>query len=180
RKAKPVNITVPAKSAKPEFASADYTVKTKDGSLSLGWWMDSYANFRTQHLGPQITDGSLSQHWEAHFSKGAKDQYAAITRGKVKRHGTGDTRHFKAGEFAKVNVTMGEPASGKKGVVNALGMLPGSSGAFGAGQPQTLPGTRTLHLSAVGGAKWDLSFSQQTGVDAEGWPVDDAWYLIGS
>ncbi len=179
RKAKPVNITVPDKGAKPEFASADYTVETKDSIHAFGWWLESYDNFRSAHLGPQITDGSLFQQWDAHFSKGTKEQYNTVTGAKVKKLATGYTRHHKAGDLATVKVGMGAAASGKKGVVSAFGMLPQSGGASSFGYAQSLPGTRTLHLSATGGVKWDLDFEQQSGVDAEGWPVSDAGYLIG-
>ncbi|MFC5240588.1 S8 family serine peptidase [Streptomyces atrovirens] len=179
RKARPVKITVPDKAVKPEFASADYTVETNDSSYRFGWWLDSYDNFRSAHLGPQITDGSLSQQWDAHFSKGAKDQYDTVIGGKVKKLATGYTRHYKAGDLATVKVGMGAAASGKKGTVNALGLLPGGTGGSSIGIPQNLPGTRTLHLSTVAGVKWDLDFEQQGGVDADGWPVSEAGYLIG-
>ncbi|MER7488594.1 S8 family serine peptidase [Streptomyces sp. NPDC126497] len=179
RKAKPVKITVPDKAAKPEFASADYTVETNDSAHGFGWWLDSYDNFRSAHLGPQITDGSLSQQWDAHFSKGAKEQYSTVIGAKVKNLATGYTRNYKAGEFATVKVGMGAAASGKKGVVNAFGVLPVSSGASSFGQAQNLPGTRTLHLSTSNGVKWDLDFEQQGGVDAEGWPVFEAGYFLG-
>ncbi|MFB9346057.1 S8 family serine peptidase [Streptomyces heliomycini] len=179
RKAKPVKITVPDKAVKPGFASADYTVETKDSAYGFGWWLDSYDNFRSAHLGPQVTDGSLYQQWDAHFSKGAKEQYSTVTGAKVKNLATGYTRTYKAGEFATVKVGMGAAASGKKGVVSAFGTLPGSSGASSFGQAQNLPGTRTLHLSTTAGAKWDLDFEQQGGVDAEGWPIWEAGYVIG-
>ncbi|MEU7472241.1 S8 family serine peptidase [Streptomyces sp. NPDC044984] len=179
RKAKPVKITVPDKAVKAGFASADYTVETKNSAYGFGWWLDSYDNFRSAHLGPQVTDGSLYQQWDAHFSKGAKEQYSAVTGAKVKNLATGYTRNYKAGEFATVKVGMGAAASGKKGVVSAFGTLPESGGASSFGQAQNLPGTRTLHLSTVSGVKWDLDFEQQGGVDAEGWPIWDAGYVIG-
>ena len=180
RKAKPVNITVPDKAAKPVFASADFSVETKESSYSFGWWLDSYKNFRSAHLGPQITDGSLHQQWDAHFSKGAKDQYSTIAGGKVKKLSTGYTRAYKAGELATVKVGMGAPAKGKEGTVGSAGWLPGSGGAASIGSAQKLPGTRVLHLSTAGGVKWDLDFEQSGGVDADGWPVPEAGYLIGS
>ncbi|CAM5417379.1 S8 family serine peptidase [Streptomyces pilosus] len=180
RKAKPVDITVPAKSVRPEFASAHYTVDTKDASLSFAWWLESYRNFRSLHLGPRITDGSLRQQWDAHWSKGAKEQYDTVAGGTVKKLATGYTRHYKVGELATVNVGMGAAAKGKRGSVGATGWLPGSGGASSIGVPQALPGTRTLYLSTSGGVKWDLDFTQLGGVDADGWPIADAGYLIGS
>ncbi|MEU0749962.1 S8 family serine peptidase [Streptomyces albogriseolus] len=179
RKAKPVKVTVPGKAAKAQFASADYTIETNDSAVSYGWWLENYSGFRTAHLGPQITNGTLSQQWNTHFSNGAKAQYTAISGGKVKKLATGYTRAFKAKEFATVQVGMGAAASGKKGAVTAFGWLPGSSGASGFSQEQKLPSTRTLYLSTVNGVTWDLDFEQLGGVDNEGWPIYDAVYTIG-
>jgi subtilisin family serine protease len=179
RKAKPVNITVPDKKATSEFASADYTVETKNSSYGFGWWLDSYDNFRSAHLGPQITDGSLLQQWDGHWSKGAKEQYDTTTGGRVKQLATGYTRAYTAGELATVKVNLGAAASGKKGAVGAVGWLPESTGASSIALPQALPGTRTLHLSTKGGVKWGLDFEQYGGVDEEGWPIGEAGYVIG-
>ncbi|MEU2982322.1 S8 family serine peptidase [Streptomyces hirsutus] len=179
RKAKPVKITVPDTAAKPEFASVDYGVETKNSFYGSAWWLESYKNFRTAHLGPQITDGSLSQQWDAHWSKGSKAQYSTVTGGKVKQLATGYTRAYKAAELATVKVAMGAAASGKKGAVSAMGLLPDSYSAVSLGIPQTLPGTRTLYLSTKGGVKWGLDFEQQGGVDAEGWPIVEADYTLG-
>ncbi|MFI9824617.1 S8 family peptidase [Streptomyces sp. NPDC052013] len=180
RKAKAVNITVPDPAAKSEFASADYTVESKNATYTFGWFLESYDDFRSAHLGPQITDGSLSQQWDGHWTKGGKEQYDTTTAAKVKQLATGYTRQYKAGELATVKVNLGAAASGKKGAVSALGWLPGSSGASSIGIPQTMPGTRTLHLSTSGGVKWDLDFEQQGGVDEEGWPLTEAVYLVGT
>lgn len=88
RKAKPVDITVPATGVKSEFASADYTVEDGDSSYGYGWWLDSYDNFRTAHVGPQITDGSVTQQWDGHWSKGDKEEYDVIAAwsGQAARH----------------------------------------------------------------------------------------------
>ncbi|MEV8595818.1 S8 family serine peptidase [Streptomyces sp. NPDC052012] len=180
RKAKAVNITVPDPAAKSAFASADYTVASKNATYTFGWFLESYDDFRSAHLGPQITDGSLSQQWDGHWTKGGKEQYDTTTAAKVKQLATGYTRQYKAGELATVKVNLGAAASGKKGAVSALGWLPGSSGASSIGIPQTMPGTRTLHLSTSGGVKWDLDFEQQGGVDEEGWPLTEAVYLVGT
>jgi subtilisin family serine protease len=180
RKAKPVDITVPDAAAKSEFASPDFTVEAGDTTYTYGWWMDSYDNFRTAHLGPQITDGTLSQQWAGHWTKGSGEQYDTIVGAKVKQLATGYTKHYKTSDLAEVKVAMGAPTPGKKGALSAVGWLPGSFGATSIAIPQKLPGTRTLHLSTQGGVKWDLEFEQQGGVDAEGWPVSEAFYSLGS
>ncbi|KOG32734.1 S8 family peptidase [Streptomyces resistomycificus] len=180
RKAKPVDITVPDAAAKSEFASPSYTVETADSGWTFGWWLDSYEGFRTAHLGPQVTDGSLSQQWDGHWVKGADEEYNTVAGSKVKQLATGYTKHYKASELAKVKVGMGAAASGKKGALNALGWLPGTSGASAIGFPQTLPGTRTLHLSTASGVKWEMSFEQYGGVDPDGFPLSEAYYVLGA
>ncbi|MFD6171430.1 S8 family peptidase [Streptomyces coeruleorubidus] len=178
RKAKPVNITVPDKAAKSEFAYSDYTVETKDSSYGFGWMLDTFADIRTAHVGPQITDGSVTQQWDGHWSKGAKEQYDVTGGGKVKQLATGYTKHYKASELATVKTGLGAAAKGKKGAISAVGWLPWSNGASSIGIEQSLPGTRTLHLSTAGGVEWQLDFNQYGGVDEEGFPVDEAAYSL--
>jgi subtilisin family serine protease len=180
RKAKPVDITVPDKAAKSEFASPDYTVETKDSSYGFGWFLDSYADIRTAHVGPQITDGSVTQQWDGHWTKGDKEQYDVTGGGKVKQLATGYTKHYKASELATVKAGLGAAAKGKKGSISAVGWMPWSNGASSIGIEQSLPGTRTLHLSTAGGVQWQLEFSQYGGVDADGFPVDEAGYAMGT
>jgi hypothetical protein len=180
RKAKPVDVTVPDAAAKSVFASPDYAITTANGGASFGWFLESYDNFRTAHLGPQITDGSLSQQWDTHFTKGDDEQYDTTVAGKVKQLATGYTRHWKASELATVKTHLGAAASGKTGSVSAFGWLPGSFGGSAVGIPQKLPGTRTLHVSTIGGVQWELDFEQDGGVDSDGFPIAEAYYTLGA
>ncbi|MBA2808590.1 S8 family peptidase [Streptomyces sp. KM273126] len=180
RKAKPVDITVPEAAAESQFASADYTVDVPDGSYSFGWWLDSYQGFRSAHVGPQITDGSVYQQWDGHWTKGTSTEYDAVTGAKVKQLATGYTKHWKKSELSTVKVNLGASSSDKKGSVTAWGYLPDSSGASAIGIEQKLPGTRTLYLSATGGVKWGLDFEQTAGADEDGWPIVDASYTLGA
>lgn len=180
RTTKPVDVTVPDSGAKAAFASPSYSLTTADGGASFGWLMESYANFRSAHLGPQITDGSLAEQWDAHFLKGADEQYDTATGGKVKQLATGFTKHYKASELATVKARMGAAASGKTGVLNAFGYLPDSSGASGIGSPQPLPGTRVLHVSTINGAQWELDFEQDAGLDPDGFPIAESSYVSNS
>ncbi|MDK1343270.1 S8 family peptidase [Streptomyces sp. 378] len=179
RKAKKVDITVPATGTKSEFASADYTVTAGDSSYGFGWWLESFAEIRSAHVGPKITDGSVTQQWDGHWSKGANEEYNTVAGGPVKQLATGFTKHYKAGELATVKVGLGAPTSGKKGAVNAVGWMPWSTSASSIGIQQSLPGTRKLHLSAQGGVQWQLEFSQYGGVDPDGFPIDEAAYSMG-
>ncbi|MEU6087710.1 S8 family serine peptidase [Streptomyces sp. NPDC047085] len=180
RKAKPVDITVPASGAKSAFAAPGFDVVAGDGEYGYGWFLDSYRNFHTAHLGPELPAGTLTQQWDGHWTKGATEEYDTTAGGPVRKLATGYTKHYKASDLATVKVRMGVSASGKKGAVGAVGWLPGASGASSIGVPQTLPGTRTLHLSAKGGVTWQLEFEQQGGRDQDGFPISDAYYSLGS
>ncbi|MGW6056486.1 S8 family peptidase [Streptomyces sp. NPDC055189] len=181
RTTKPVDITVPSADAKPYFGYPDWTVEVDRGSYSFGWWLDGgYTNFRTAHLGPQVTDGSLRQQWDGHWLKGDDAEYNTVAGGKVKQVATGYTKHYKASDLATVKVDMGAAAKGKKGTIGALGYLPGSTSGSSINIPQALPGTRTLYLSTADSVKWGLDFEQHAGVDQDGWPIVDAVYTLGA
>ncbi|WP_043679870.1 S8 family peptidase [Streptomyces xylophagus] len=181
RTAKPVDITVPDTGAKSAFASPAYSITTPDGGgNSFGWFLDTYDNFHTAHLGPQITDGSLSEQWDAHFTKGDDEQYDTTTAAKVKQLATGYTKHYKASELATVKTHLGAAASGKTGSVAAFGWLPDSFSGSSIGVQQKLPGTRVLHVSTINGVQWELDFEQDSGVDADGFPIADASYSLDS
>ncbi|WP_255310471.1 S8 family peptidase [Streptomyces sp. DI166] len=180
RTTKPVNITVPDAAAKSEFAAPGFELEVGDSSYGFGWFLDSYTNFRSKGLGPKITDGSLTQTWDSHWSAGAKAEYNTVAGSKVQQLASGYTKKYKASDFATVKVGLGASAPGKKGVVNAVGWLPATSGATSISIPQKAPGTRTLHLTTNSGVKWQLDFEQIGGIDAEGWPISDAYYTLGA
>ncbi|MCX4905864.1 S8 family serine peptidase [Streptomyces sp. NBC_00878] len=180
RTAKPVDIAVPDPAVTPEFASPEYVVDVGETSYGFGWWLDSYANFRTAHAGPEITDGSLYQQWGSHWAKDG-EEYSTTAGARVKKVATGYTKHYKASELATLKVGLGASTSGKKGAVNTIGWLPGSSSAASSvGVPQTLPGTRKVHVSTAGGVKWELDFEQHGGTDADGFPITEAYYTLGN
>ncbi|MDT0612979.1 S8 family serine peptidase [Streptomyces sp. DSM 40712] len=180
RTAKPVDVTVPDRAAKSGSALVDFTVEAGGDSYGYGWWLDSYAGLRTKHLGPQVTDGSLSQQWNGHWTKGGKEEYDTVAGGKVKQLATGYTRHYRAGELATLKAGLGASASGRKGAVSATGWLPGGAGSSSLAVEQPLPGNRTLHLSTGDGVTWDVGFEQYGGVDADGFPVVEAAYTLGT
>lgn len=180
RKAKPVDITVPASGAKSVLAAPEWDVTIGDGQYGFGWFLDTYKNFHTAHLGPQLPAGTLTQQWDGHWTKGATEQYDVTSGGPVRQLATGYTRHYQASELATVKARLGASTSGKKGSVAALGWLPGSFSASSVSVPQKLPGTRTLHLSAKGGVKWQLEFEQDGGLDQDGFPIGQAGYSLGT
>ncbi|MBA2949048.1 S8 family peptidase [Streptomyces himalayensis] len=180
RTAKPVDITVPDAAAESVFASPDYTVETDEGSNTFGWWLDSYANFGTRGLGPQITDGSLYQQWDGHWTKGATAEYDTKAGARVKQLATGYTKHYKKSELATVKVGLGASAKGKEGAVTAWGYLPDSSSGSAISFPQQLPSTRTLYLSTANKVKWTFDVEQYGGTDEDGWPITEAGYTLGT
>ncbi|MFB7116094.1 S8 family serine peptidase [Streptomyces sp. NPDC056291] len=180
RKAKPVDITVPATGATSRFASPEYDITVGNGGYGFGWFLDSYRNFHTAHLGPQVPSGTMTQQWDGHWTKGKSEEYDTTVGGPVTRLATGYTKHYKASDLATVKARLGASATGKTGSVLAMGWLPGTSGASGMSIAQKLPGTRTLHLSAKGGVTWELEFEQDGGRDQYGFPVPDAYYSLGA
>ncbi|MEU9476264.1 S8 family serine peptidase [Streptomyces sp. NPDC048191] len=179
RKARPVDITVPAPGAKSQFAAPGYSLTVGENEYGYTWFLDSYKNFRTAHLGPRLPAGQLYQQWDGHWSKGTSEEYDVTSGGPVEQLATGFTKHYRASELATVKARLGAAASGKTGSVSAVGWLPGSTGASSVDIQQKLPGTRTLHLSAKGGVLWDLDFTQYGGLDPDGFPVADAGYTLG-
>ncbi|MFF9895522.1 S8 family serine peptidase [Streptomyces longispororuber] len=180
RTAKPVDVTVPATDAAFELAAPLWVVSNDATETGVGWLLPSYQGFRTAHLGPKVTDGSLHQLWGTHWTRGAKDEYDVLPGGKVTRFATGFTKHYKESDLATVKVGLGASSSGKKGVVVANGVLPGDLGGFALGVPQKAPGTRTLHLSTGDKVKWGLEFEQQGAAGEDGAPVTEATYTLGA
>ncbi|WP_328847661.1 S8 family peptidase [Streptomyces sp. NBC_00258] len=178
RTAKPVNITVPDTAAKSGFAVPDYAVEAGNNRYEYGWLLDTYANFRTAHAGPEIADGSLFQQWASHWTKDG-EEYHSVAGGKVKKVATGYTKHYKASELATLKVGLGASTSGKEGTVWTTGWLPGSFRSSGFADPQTLPSTRKVHVSTADGVKWEQRFEQHGGVDPNGLPITGASYSLG-
>ncbi|MER5358639.1 S8 family serine peptidase [Streptomyces sp. NPDC002785] len=182
RKTKPVNITLPGKGLKPAYVTSDYALNDKNYGVTFAYSVPDPKNFRTAHVGPKLTDGSLSQHWSGTWYNGASSEYDIMLGGPVTQLSNGYSRKLTDKQFAAVKVAMGTPGvSGKTGEIDAWGILPDGSGVFPAApaQQQKLPGTRTVHVSTVDKAKWGFGFGQNGGRDAEGWPIGESWYSLG-
>ncbi|MFJ9752725.1 S8 family peptidase [Streptomyces chartreusis] len=164
RTAKAVNITVPDNNATPILADFAYQYKKN----SVGLSMESFKNFRTAHLGAPVTDGSLYQQWNAHFTSGAKTQYDLTFGKRVTTLATGYTKKAKTSELAKVTLGLGGPAPGKTGAISAMGIPAGSGSGIAPMIQQTVPGKRTLYLSTADGVKWGIDFMQLGKADANG------------
>ncbi|MGW7412352.1 S8 family peptidase [Streptomyces sp. NPDC054863] len=165
RTTKPVDITVPGVD-RTTFGGVSYDVG--NGAAGGGWSLpDGFTNFRTAHLGPAVTDGSLKQYWEAHFRKDATTQYSVAFGGSTGKLGTGYRKHVKANELTTVEVGLGAAGPGKTSFLLVLPELPGTSTIARGAMGQAAPGTRTLHLSTGDGVKWSMEHYQQSGSSIE-------------
>lgn len=168
RTAKPVDITVPGLTT-ADFALPYYQQAVGDGHLGSGWVLPKgYTGFRSAHMGPAVTDGSLTQSWQATFLKDPSTQYSVALGGVTSRLATGYTRHLKASALAKLSVDMGAPVPGKSGFAHVSPTLPGMGEGDLYGAVQPAPGTRTLLLSALDGVAWRSGFWQLGAPDADG------------
>ncbi|MFI7237245.1 S8 family peptidase [Streptomyces cyaneofuscatus] len=181
RRTKPATITLPVKGTKLRGIQTEYTVATKQMDLTYGWAVSGKGTLRTAHVGPKITDGSLSQRWAGSWNKGAAGDYNIATGGKVTQFATGFSRKYKASQFATVKLTMGVGAVRKKtGEVAPIAELPGGYGMYGAPAYQALPGVRTVRVATTGNTRWALMFAQIGGKDKEGRLIYEAGYFLGN
>ncbi|MEU3688477.1 S8 family serine peptidase [Streptomyces narbonensis] len=170
RTTKPVDMTVPGVDA-VDSGGTYYERTTDIGRIGSGWVLRGFTGFRTAHLGPAVTDGSLLQTWDAHFIKDPTTQYSVAFGGKRNKVATGYTKHVKANELATLKVGIGASAPGKTALVSPYAHLPGAPEGNGFSARQAAPGTRTFHVSTADGAKWLTRFNQLGDTDEWGYPA---------
>ncbi|WP_406198020.1 S8 family serine peptidase [Streptomyces sp. NBC_01017] len=176
RTTKSADITVPDAQAKQVLAGTNYFYAP--AGIGIGVGLASFADLRLAHLGPEIPSG-LTQTWNGQWTKGDAAEYDVATTAKVKKVQGDKVRHFKAGELAKVKNDLGASAPGKSGALMPLGAFP-EDVVFGTPVEQKLPGSRTLYLSTSDKVQWTWDFQQYAGKDADGFPVIDAFYTLGT
>ncbi|MEU3251986.1 S8 family serine peptidase [Streptomyces sp. NPDC006997] len=174
RKTKAADIRVPDASAKPKFASIDYFLNE---AVGIGFGATSFADLRMAHLGPEIPRG-LSQTWFGQFTKGSGSEYDVVTTAEVRKIQGDKVRHFKKSELATVKAGVGSSAPGKTGSLAPWGLLP-ENVVFATETERKLPTKRTLYLSTVDDIRWSYDFFQYGPVDADGFPVAEAYYSGG-
>ncbi|WP_353946195.1 S8 family serine peptidase [Streptomyces sp. HUAS MG91] len=178
RTAKPVDITVPDARAKAQQAYMYYALKEGSADYQFGWQLPSYANLRTAHLGPEITDGSLRQLWDADFAVGDAKQYSLVHGGPVQRLATGYTRHEKKRDLAEVKASLGTPVPGKDSWLSPIGTVRGSLMGYSSGRVAPAPSSRTLYLSTADAAQWSLGMEQLAAPLPNGWQPTDSHYGV--
>ncbi|GAA2446861.1 S8 family serine peptidase [Streptomyces glaucus] len=175
RRTEAADITVPDKRAEPLSATANYFYDA--AGLGIGLSLDSFADLRMAHLGPEIPSG-LQQTWSGQWTKGGSAEYDVATTARVKKIQGDKVRHFKAGELATVKNDLGAAASGKTGGLTAIGVFP-EDVVLGSAVEQKLPGTRTLYLSTSDKIQWSFDFEQYKGRNEQGLPLTEAFYTLG-
>lgn len=170
RRARPVRITGPDPGAPQAAGGMEYTrTGSADGDIGGFYPGESFATLNVAHLGPPVTDGSLSQGWYGHWRGADLTEYNAASGGRVKRLATGYTRAFRPVEFSTVKVALGAPAHGKRATLEPTPHLPGRLwGMRGFGVARPLPDTRTVRLSTGDAVRWSFRFGQITGDDPGG------------
>ncbi|WP_199551558.1 S8 family serine peptidase [Streptomyces sp. N35] len=180
RTAKPVDITVPDSGATATQAFMSYGVKMGYRDNRFAWQLASYENFRSAHLGPEITDGTLTQVWDADFVSGDNTQYALVYGGAVNRLADGYTKHAKAGELARIDAGMGSLAPGKTASFSPIGTVrAGSSSLQGYPSGRLVPALsrQNLYVSTENGVTWTL-FADQIGDPLpNGWLPTEVGYV---
>ncbi|MFF0424771.1 S8 family serine peptidase [Streptomyces sp. NPDC004520] len=178
RTTKPVDLTVPGID-KADYAGTYYEVATGIGRVGNGWVLRGFTGFRTAHMGPAVTDGSLLQTWDAHFLKDATSQYSVAFGGKTSTVATGYTKHVKATELATLKVGLGASAPGKTALASPYAHLPGAPEGNGFSAPQPAPGTRTFYVSTGDGATWLTRYNQLGDKDQWGYPAfEGSWEMV--
>ncbi|WP_328551368.1 S8 family peptidase [Streptomyces sp. NBC_00358] len=179
RTTEPVDITVPGLDS-ADRGGTYYERATEIGRVGNGWVLRGFTGFRTAHMGPAVTDGSLLQTWDAHFLKGATTQYSVAYGGGTEKVATGYTKHVKADELATLKVGIGASAAGKTALVSPYAHLPGAPEGNGFSAPQAAPGTRTFHVSTADGVKWLTRMDQLGDPDQWGYPALDVAYEMAA
>ncbi|MET8690158.1 S8 family peptidase [Streptomyces sp. NPDC004732] len=171
RKAKPVDITVPDRAAKPVSGEPRYLYKGYESSPTNA----TFKGLRTAHLGPEVPEG-FSEQWLGTWTKGAGTRYDMLVGGMVKKLSTGYTKHLKRADFATVKVRSGASAPGRSGSLAVAGYLPEAGGISHIFDPEKLPRTTTVHATALGATKWGIGFDQYGDKDEDGEPAFEGFY----
>ncbi|MFF8954215.1 S8 family serine peptidase [Streptomyces sp. NPDC014894] len=173
RTAKPVDVKVPNAKAKTSYAMFEFTkLFSNGGGLSSGYFLNSFSDVNTTHLGPEVTDGSLTQAWAGQWTTG-DSEYNTLSGGTVKKIPAGHVKHYKTGELAKIKAGLGASSKdkGKKAELLVWGRLHKDGGSVASSVPVNVPGNRTVYVSTNSNSNWELDYRQIQGEDEDGWPV---------
>ncbi|MFI0716702.1 S8 family serine peptidase [Streptomyces inhibens] len=162
--AKPIKITPPEPKARITNAFLMYAVPVGEAPAGDTLELDDFSNLRAANVGDAAASSSkfiaaVGGSWSVPGKGNAGKRYhLAYTREKT--FFTGFTHETAKSELARVNVTMGAPASGKKGQVLAHWDPPMGRGLVMGTGFQALPGTWQEYVTMSRGYKWGFTASQ--------------------
>ncbi|WP_329274418.1 S8 family peptidase [Streptomyces sp. NBC_01451] len=169
RKAEPIRITVPDSGAKHTDATLNFGIDI-DGYRSISTYeMGSFGRLRVGQFGARLPASEAFAQYNGTWTHGSTHYRPVWNR-------TGDLSGFtanpKRGQFAKVTLAAGAPATGKTASLVAAPLTPGGSWFDFQLDKRSLPGAFTDYV--LPGVRWRYSVSQDGGKDADGEPVWDA------
>ncbi|MFI2030496.1 S8 family peptidase [Streptomyces buecherae] len=164
RTTKPVDLTVPARDATSLLAHAEIGITAENVFFGYGYLLDSFAKFRTAHLGPAVPAGELTQQFTSSFQRGENGPtYHVAYGGSVTKAPTGFVRHAKPADLAKITARLGAPAPKKTGDLLTFPLI-GDSSTWAVGIPTKLPHTATLYVNGKG-PRWEVRLEQHSAED---------------
>ncbi|WP_432041978.1 S8 family serine peptidase [Streptomyces cadmiisoli] len=165
RKAKPVRITVPDSAAKHTDATLNFGVDIGGAGYTSTYIMGSFGNLRVGQLGARVPAREAFAQYNGTWTRGTVNYRPAWNR-------TGDLSGFtvklQRQNFAELELTLGEPATGKTGSLSAAPLMPNGAWVDFNSDRGALP--RTVADYVLPGAKWQYAVNQYGAPDADGEP----------
>ncbi|RKN39888.1 peptidase S8 [Micromonospora endolithica] len=170
RRAKPVRMSVPRRSATPLLATVVADFLVDDGGYSFTMLGDDFTGLANHHSGPVVPAsrfvGTIGSQWADREAESSPYLYA-LTEPFPGRLPTGFDRHYRARDLATVTHRF---QGGYAGLVVERTVYPEleNVGGWAAVLPTALPGRRVEYHNAAPGLRW----SSELGI---GEPTDDGW-----
>ncbi|MFF9034405.1 S8 family peptidase [Streptomyces sp. NPDC014892] len=176
READPVKITVPDPKAKHTDASVTFGVEEENGrSFGSTYELYGFEDIRVGQVGPKPKKGAAYTQYSGTWTRGSVNYRPAwIRRGDL----TGFTAKLKQAQFARLNLSFGEPAKGKTLSVAAAPLLPDGNWIGPMGIEATLPHTMTDYV--MPGMRWQYATQQLGAPDADGEPRWDSGLTLAN
>ncbi|MFJ4844261.1 S8 family peptidase [Streptomyces sp. NPDC088733] len=177
RTAKPFVFKLPDSAARQADLSVGYVLSNGTDGSGLSYDAGTLTDFRTAHVGPELTSSQFQAAVKGTFEHGAN--VFNVAYGRSKSFFTGYTRTVASGDLARIATTAGAPAANKLGL---LFTEPTVNDAFlmTSGVAVRLPYTRSVWINAAGVA-WAQRFLQldTTGNPDAAWFADEQFFTKG-